>query len=230
MRKLFIIPARGGSKGLPRKNILPLNGKPLIHYTIEAALKARRKLDVVCLSTDDREIVNVAQHYPIDIPFLRPPELASDTATSNDVVRHALAFYQNQGTTFDIVVLLQPTSPLRKGHHIREAVAAWNNSYDKLVSVRVTDSNPYFNLLEEQGGMLIKSKEGAYSRRQDAPTIYEINGAIYIYRVEHNLNNVPPQRMGKYVMSNQASIDIDTKFDLLVAESIIKMGEESNNS
>ena len=230
MRKLFLIPARGGSKGLPRKNILPLNGKPLIHYTIEAALGARRKHDVVCLSTDDNEIVDVAQHYPIDIPFLRPPELASDTATSNDVIRHALAFYQNQGTAFDIVVLLQPTSPLRRDYHIREAVAAWNNSYDKLVSVRNTDSNPYFNLLEEQGGKLIKSKEGAYTRRQDAPTIYKINGAIYIYRVEHNLNHVQPQRLGKYVMSNKASIDIDSEFDLFVAENIIKVGEESNNS
>ena len=224
MRKLFLIPARGGSKGLPRKNILPLAGKPLIYYTLDAATGAAEKEDVVCVSTDDQEIIANVEEYGLKVPFVRPQELASDTASSHDVLKHALQWYAKQNEYFDVIVLLQVTSPLRTAEHLKGALNTWTIGVEMVVSVKETDANPYYVLFEEDNaGFLQKSKEGNFTRRQDCPKVYEYNGAIYVINAKailaKPLNEL--KRVIKYEMPKEASVDIDTRIDLDLAEIIL---------
>lgn len=221
---LFIIPARGGSKGLPRKNILPIAGKPMICHTIDAARGVTSDLNI-CVSTDDAEIKKVVEDYGLKIPFVRPPELATDTAGSREVILHAIDFYKNNlGKLYSKVCLLQPTSPLRTAQHISEAFELWNDNLDMIVSVKETKANPYFNLFEEdKNGFLKKSKEGDFARRQDTPKVWEYNGAIYIISTA-SIKSVPLthfKSIDKYVMSETASVDIDNEMDWFLAEKSI---------
>lgn len=225
MRKLILIPARGGSKGLPRKNILPLAGKPLVCYTLDAARACLDKNDVLCLSTDDEEIREVVEGYGIKVPFLRPTELASDTSSTQEVLIHAINWYKNQGSEFDVVVLLQPTSPLRTSRNIEDALNLWTPDIDMVVSVKETDSNPYYVLFEEnESGYLVKSKEGTFTRRQDCPKVYEFNGAVYVISVNSLLTKGMSQftKMKKSMMTKIESIDIDDNVDFLFAELLIE--------
>ncbi|WP_075590617.1 acylneuraminate cytidylyltransferase family protein [Labilibacter marinus] len=222
---LFIIPARGGSKGLPRKNILPLAGKPLIHYTIDAAREISED-ENICVSTDDVEIKQVVEKYNLEVPFIRPTSLSTDTASSVDVLLHAINYYKAQlGKEYKCVCLLQPTSPLRNSSHIKEAFLLWNNNLDMVVSVKISKSNPYFNLFEEQqNGYLKISKESTYTRRQDCPPIYEFNGAIYIIatsslKTHKTISNL--KRIKKYIMDESSSCDIDNLNDFKNAEQLI---------
>ncbi len=221
---LFVIPARGGSKGLPRKNILPLGGKPVINYTIDAARGVTGD-DNICLSSDDPEIIKTAEDYGLKVKFIRPAILASDTASSQDVIIHALDYYKNiLHRSFDKIILLQPTSPFRNSKHIMDAYSLWQDNLDMVVSVSESKANPYFNLFEEdENGNLVKSKEGNFTRRQDCPKIYEYNGAIYIIRVESLYKKAMNAftRVKKHVMDEFSSVDIDTPSDLLFAEFII---------
>ena len=232
MRKLFLIPARGGSKGLPRKNILPLAGKPMIKYSIDAALVVMTSGDELCISTDDPEIKRVAEECGVEVPFLRPRELATDEATSEDIVKHALMWYKGQGRSFDVVVLLQVTSPLRTAKHINEALALFNQNLDLVTSVKESHANPYFVLHEEnKKGYLEKSKKGVYSRRQDCPPVYEFNGAIYIINVK-SLNRKSLSdltKVKKYIMSKKYSVDIDDEIDFIIAEYLLNNISESNS-
>lgn len=224
MRKLFLIPARGGSKGLPRKNILPLAGKPLIYYTLDAATQAAEEEDVVCVSTDDQEIIAEVERYGLNVPFVRPQELASDTASSHDVLKHALRWYAERNQNFDLIVLLQVTSPLRTAEHLKGALNLWTEGIEMVVSVKETDANPYYVLFEEDtDGFLQRSKEGNFSRRQDCPTVYEYNGAIYVIDAKEILTRPlnKLKRIIKYVMPKEASVDIDTRIDLDLAEIIL---------
>lgn len=221
---LFIIPARGGSKGLPRKNILPINGKPMICYTIEAVREVTSD-DNICVSTDASEIKHVVEDYGLKVPFLRPAELATDTAGTREVLLHAIDFYQNKlNQQFVKICLLQPTSPLRTAQHILEAHQLWNNNLDMVVAVKESKANPYFNLFEEQdNGFLKKSKEGNYIRRQDAPKVWEYNGAIYFINIQ-SLQVKPIaefEKVKKYVMSEESSTDVDTSYDLNLIENLI---------
>lgn len=220
MKKLFLIPARGGSKGLPRKNILSLAGRPMIEYTLDATIGAMEEGDEVCVSTDDSEIIQVVENYGIKVPFVRPKELASDTAGSEEVIHHALDWYDEKGVDFDVVVLLQVTSPLRNANHIKEAIALWNDKIDMVVSVKETDANPYYVLFEEnEEGFLEKSKKGNFTRRQDCPKVYEYNGAIYIFTPE----NIQKKRFNsftkiqKFLMDNTSSLDVDDAIDFQLA-------------
>lgn len=221
---LFIIPARGGSKGLPRKNILPLGGKPLICHSIDAArgLSDDRH---ICVSTDDAEIKKVVEDYGLPLPFVRPAELATDTAGSREVLLHALDFYQHTlGRSYTRICLLQPTSPLRKARHIEEAMQLWQDDLDMVVSVRESKANPYFNLFEEEEGYLKKSKPGNYIRRQEAPPVWEYNGAIYIIRPAA-LKSLPIAQFGKvrkYVMSEADSVDLDTELDYRLLQQLFE--------
>ncbi|HOF93875.1 MAG TPA: acylneuraminate cytidylyltransferase family protein [Bacteroidales bacterium] len=219
---LFIIPARGGSKGLPRKNILPLGGKPLICHSIDAA-RGLSDDSHICLSTDDAEIGKAAEDYGLTLPFVRPPELSGDTAGSREVMLHALDFYRHQlGRSYARICLLQPTSPLRQTRHIEEALQLWQDDLDMVVSVRESSANPYFNLFEEEGGYLKKSKSGNYIRRQDAPPVWEYNGAIYLIRTAA-LQNFPIaqfKKVRKYVMSRDDSVDLDTELDYRVLQQL----------
>jgi N-acylneuraminate cytidylyltransferase len=220
---LAIIPARGGSKGLPGKNIKPLNGKPLIWYTIEAAREVFPD-ENICVSTDDREIIKVVEQTGLKVPFVRPAELATDTAGIRDALLHSISFYRSyKNKSFEKICLLQPTSPLRTGKHIIEAHLLWNKKLDMVVSVKESKANPYFTLFEEQeNGYLKKSKKGNYTRRQDAPKVWEYNGAIYFINTQ-SLQTKPIaefEKVKKYAMSEESSVDIDTELDFKIAEKI----------
>jgi CMP-N,N'-diacetyllegionaminic acid synthase len=232
MKPLVIIPARGGSKGVPGKNIKALHGKPLLLYTIEAAAEVF-PLNQICISTDDPNIKAVAESTGLVVPFLRPAYLASDQAGSYEVLLHALEFSEQKGYHPDVVVLLQPTSPFRNAQHIREALQQYSNQLDMLVSVKLSKANPYYNLFEESdSGFLHKSKPSSFTRRQDCPEVYEINGAIYIIRASA-LKEMPlsqMQKVGKYVMDELCSHDIDTPIDWLMAEKIAEMLKASNSA
>lgn len=215
MKALVVIPARGGSKGLPGKNIKPLKGKPLIHYTIEAAREVFDDNQII-VSTDSEEIKEVAEDTGIQVPFLRPDYLATDTATSQDTLLHALDYYCIDNEPPEVVVLLQVTSPLRNGVQVKEALDLYASDIDMVVSVKETTSNPYYVLFEEdKNGFLERTKKASFTRRQDCPKVWELNGAIYIINVNSLRNNsfVDFEKMRKYPMDERSSIDIDNQLD-----------------
>jgi CMP-N,N'-diacetyllegionaminic acid synthase len=223
MRHLAVIPARGGSKGLPNKNILSLNGKPIIHYTIEAARKVLPDVDI-CVSTDSESIKEVAEITGLKVPFLRPAELSTDIADTESALLHALSFYEKKGIQYDTVILLQPTSPLRTAEQIKGAIDEYTTNLDMVVSVKKAKSNPYFVLFEETNeGFLAPSKKGSFTRRQDCPDVWEYNGAIYVINVDtlKKQKRYEFEKVKKYVMPNESSIDIDTALDLKFAELIM---------
>ena len=224
MKPLVVIPARGGSKGIPDKNIKLLGGKPLIHYTIEAAREVFPD-EVICVSTDSERIKAVAEETGLKVPFLRPAHLATDTAGTHEVLLHALEHAEQKGYQPDIVVLLQPTSPFRTAQHIKEALELYHPKIDMVVSVKETKSNPYSVLFEEdEDGYLQKSKDGHFTRRQDCPNVWELNGAVYV------INTISLMRsqinefkiLKKYIMAEVDSIDLDSELDFFIAECIIK--------
>lgn len=225
MKILVIIPARGGSKGIPYKNIKPLNGKPLIHYTIDVARQIVPDEDI-CVSTDDSDIIKCVEDYGLKVPFVRPADLASDTAGTYEVLLHALGFYEKQGRNYDTIILLQNTSPFRTAEQVKEAMLLYKENIDMVVSVKECASNPYYCVFEEnaEGFLNVCKGDGKITRRQDAPKVYEYNGAIYIINVE-TLKRKPlyafPHRV-KYVMDAESSIDLDTMFDWNMAEMTIK--------
>lgn len=233
MKILCIIPARSGSKGLINKNIRLLDGSPLIYYSIKIAQQFVKK-ENICVSTDSSAIAKIAMNCGVDVPFLRPKELSTDTATTESVILHALNWYLERDITFDIVLLLQPTSPLRQEFHIQEALSEFNLDLDMVVSVKIPKSNPYFTIFEEdENSFLFQSKKGNFSRRQDCPKVYEYNGAIYIINVKslfskgyRNFNKIK-----KYVMSEKYSVDIDNEDDFENAERIlININKNRNNN
>lgn len=228
MRALYLIPARGGSKGIPGKNIKPLGGKPLIQYSIEQA-QALTSNDNICISTDDQQIMEVAQQTGVVAPFRRPEELSSDTAGSYEVILHALKHYEEAGKPYDAVVLLQPTSPFRKAEDIKACLDLWTPEVDMVVSVTESASNPYFNLFEEnEDGYLQRSKESSYVRRQDAPAVYEYNGAVYVISVKalkEYKGFAAFKKIKKYIMPAERSVDLDTERDWAFCEFMIERND-----
>ena len=225
MKPLIIIPARGGSKGIPHKNIKPLNGKPLIYYTIDVAREIGID-DDICISTDDHEIIECVEDYGLKVPFVRPKELASDTAGTYEVLLHALDFYEKQGKHYDSIILLQNTSPFRSADQVKEAMKLYSNDIDMVVSVKETTTNPYYNCFEEDtSGFLKKTIDCTMlTRRQDAPTTYEYNGAIYIINTKRlkEIHMGKFTRRVKYLMDALHSVDLDNMIDWKFAEFIIK--------
>lgn len=225
MKYLVVIPARGGSKGIPRKNIKPFDGKPLIYYTIDIA-RAIVSDEDICVSTDDNEIIQMVENYGLHVPFKRPEELATDTAGTYEVLLHALDFYEKRGIYYDALILLQNTSPFRTVEHVKNALKLYTPNVDMVVSVRECASNPYYNIYEEddEGYLHVCKGDGNIFRRQDAPKVYEYNGAIYILNVKtlkvthmHKM-----QKRVKYVMDERSSFDLDTMTDWMIAEMIKK--------
>ncbi|WP_297623642.1 acylneuraminate cytidylyltransferase family protein [uncultured Rikenella sp.] len=224
MKLLVIIPARGGSKGLPGKNIRPLCGKPLIGWTIDAARGIVPDKDI-CVSTDSVEIANTVKNYGLEVPFLRPKELATDTATTNDVLVHALNFYQQQGREYDAILLLQPTSPLRTAAQVHEALALYEThpGIDMVVSVKKSHAAAVISH-ENEEGWLIPTLNTHSGPRQQITSYYEYNGAIYI------INPISLQKKGipnftkrlKYVMSEETSYDIDSLTDWQIVEHFMR--------
>lgn len=224
---LGLITARGGSKGLPRKNVLPAGGKPLVAWTVEAALAARSVGSVV-LSTDDDEIMAAAKSAGCNVPFRRPPELAGDMASSMDVVLHAL----DQLPAFDYIVLLQPTSPLRTSEDIDSAFALMLKSgAPSCVSVTEVEQSPYWMYRvtdENRLQRLLAPIEGG-TRRQDLPPIYALNGAIYVARIDwlRKTRSFVGDETIAYQMPRERSIDIDTPDDFVAFRSIVEKRQNS---
>ncbi len=229
MKPLVVITARGGSKGVPGKNIKPLNGKPLIQYTIEAA-RGNFADEFICVSTDDLAIKETVESLGLHVPFIRPAHLASDTAGTYEVLLHALEFYESKNYYPDTLILLQPTSPFRTATHLKDALQRYQPTMDMLVSVKETKANPYYILREENElGWLVKSKESNFIRRQDCPPVYEINGAIYIINVESLKQQRLDQfsKIKKFEMDEFSSHDIDTQFDWLLAETLVNFSQKN---
>lgn len=223
---LFVIPARGGSKGIPGKNIKPLNGKPLIGYSIDVAREFADD-DDICLTTDDAHIADVAEkQFGLRVPFLRPSELATDKSGTYGVLLHALDYYAAHDKHYDTLVLLQPTSPFRTADDIRAAIKLYSPDIDMVVTVKEAATNPYYNAFEEDanGFLHISKGDGHYTRRQDAPKVWEYNGAVYVINVaslrKMQLGEFPRRRLCK--MNADHSIDLDTPMDWLIAETLMK--------
>lgn len=227
MKPLIIIPARGGSKGIPHKNIKPLNGKPLIHYTIDVARGITNDEDI-CVSTDDIDIIKCVENYGLKVPFVRPAELATDTAGTYEVLLHALDFYEKQGRKYDVVLLLQNTSPFRTVQHVKDALELYHPDIDMVVSVNETKTNPYYNCFEDDNQGFLKKTLNcrSFTRRQDAPKTFEYNGAIYVINPESlkKMSLGHFTRRVKYVMDELHSVDLDNIIDWEFAEFVMKEG------
>lgn len=215
---LAIIPARGGSKRLPRKNVLDLAGKPLIAWTIEAGLKSSY-IDKVIVTSDDEEILDIAKKFGSDI-IKRPDELANDTATSFDAIKHTI----DNVKAYDYVVFLQPTSPLRNQKHIDEAIELLEEKEaDAAVSVCEMDHSPLWsNTLPEDGSMSNFLRDEVKNKRsQDLEKYYRLNGAIYICKIERLLEEKTffiNDNIFAYQMDRKSSVDIDEEIDFKMAE------------
>lgn len=215
---LALIPARGGSKGIKDKNIRPFRGVPLLAHSIRHALDAGFQSEDIVLSTDSEAYAAVGREYGAAVPFMRPEHLATDTAGSREVMLHAVDTLAAMGRVHDTICLLQPTSPLRSPADIIEAVRLYElHRPDMVVGVTLSGSNPYYNLFEPDadGCLHISKGDGLITRRQDAPPVYEFNGAIYIISVEA-LRRGPITRFERIiplVMPAERSIDLDTEDD-----------------
>ena len=227
-RVLGVIPARGGSKGVPQKNTRLVGGKPLICYTIETAL-ACPALERVVVSTDDAHIAEIASATGAEVPFLRPAELAGDTTHTPPVIAHTVRYLEeHEGYTVDLVVTLQPTSPLRRTEHISKAVETLqqDTSLDSVMSVCQAESSPFWMLKLEAGRLtpFVNSTEDYFLlERQQLPPVYRPNGAVYVTRRELLLTAgvVIGKRVGAVIMDTESSLDVDTPRDLQLLEFVL---------
>lgn len=223
---LAIIPARGGSKGLPRKNIKELEGKHLIGYAIEGA-RGSKYIDRVIVSTEDSEIAQISKMYGAEVPYLRPQILAGDSSLIIDVVLNMLEYLsKNEGYIPYYVLLLQATSPLRTSIHIDEAIEKLLASkYDGIVSVCEAEINPYWTNIFVGDKLEYFLEAGKLiTKRQDLPLVYRNNGAIYMVKTEELINKktFEIENITGYIMDRESSIDIDTSFDFKLAKLIME--------
>lgn len=225
---LAIIPARGGSKGIPRKNIKNLDGKPLIAYTIEEAQKSKY-IDRLIVSTEDEEIAMISKKYNLEVPFLRPEQLAKDDIAGIDPILHAVKWFHRNGYDFDYVICLQCTSPFRNIEQIDEAIEKLIiKDADSIVSVSESEVSPCWMKKIENGLMKDFLEDSTfYSRRQDVPKTYRLNGAIYIAKTKVLLKNKNwyTKNTLAYIMDKKSSIDIDDMIDFEFAEFLMKEGK-----
>lgn len=222
---LFIIPARGGSKGIPRKNIRLMGGRPLIAYAIDTAL-ALAPPERVILSTDSDEIADTARRCGLPVPYMRPPELATDTAGSREVMLDAMTWADRQGISYDKVVLLQPTSPLRTVDDVAGCLDLYTPEADMVVSVKEAACNPYYDCFETQadGTLTVSKGDGLLTRRQDAPKAWQYNGAVYVINPD-SIRRSPLgafRRRIPYEMPRERSVDLDTPLDWEICETIMR--------
>jgi CMP-N-acetylneuraminic acid synthetase len=227
MEVAAVITARGGSKGIPGKNIADLAGKPLIAWGIEAALKSP-SVNRLIVSTDDDKIAEVCRKYGANVPFKRPAELSGDKSPHIPVIQHAVKWMEdNENKVYDRIMLLQPTSPFTTSEDIEAALKLAENA-DAVSSVCLSEKHPAYALTLDKNGMLeryLKRESEGYFRRQDLKPAYTENGAIYIVKrdvlmLEDFLD--PPGRTRAYIMPPERSMDIDTPWDLYLANLIMK--------
>lgn len=215
---LALIPARKNSKGIPDKNIRLLGGTPLLAHSIRHAREAGFDPSEIVLSTDSEEYAAIGRHYGASVPFIRPDSLATDSAGSREVMLHAIDTLADMGQRHDVICLLQPTSPLRTAEDISTALNLFKiHKPDMVVSVTISGANPYYNLFEpdNNGFIHISKGNGNITRRQDAPPVFEFNGAVYIISVEA-LRKAPIsqfKRIIPMVMPAERSLDLDTEDD-----------------
>lgn len=232
-RTLYIIPARGGSRGIPGKNIKLLAGKPLIHYSIEVARAVALDSHII-VTTDSEEIAAVAEQTGLSVAYRRPSELASDTAGSREVMLHAMDWADAQGVAYDCVCLLQPTSPLRSVSDVKACLNAYSSDIDMAVSVVEAASNPYYNCFEadpETGYLHVSKGDGLYTRRQDAPPAWEYSGAVYVINPQ-SLRQMPMGAFKRRVavpMARERAIDLDTPLDWVIAEAVMAARDAQSN-
>jgi len=220
MSTLATICARGGSTGVPRKNILPILGKPLIHYTIEQAL-ACPLIDHVYVSTDDEEIAEVARQAGAQVPFLRPAEMATSTAAKIPVIQHLVDWVVDSGIKVDKIVDLDPTSPLREQEDIQSCIEMLDSETDVVITGYLAIKNPYFNMVEQQPDgyySLVRRLEGDVNQRQRAPKVYAMNASIYVWH-PYTLNKGLWDGKAKlHIMPRERSVDIDELIDFKLVE------------
>ncbi|MCI0645006.1 MAG: acylneuraminate cytidylyltransferase family protein [Chloroflexi bacterium] len=229
MRVLGLIPARGGSKGVPRKNIRLLGGRPLLQYTAESALAARR-LSRVILSTEDEEIAGVGRRCGLDVPFLRPAELARDDTPALPVIQHALQWLDAQGEQFDAVCFLQPTCPLRRAEDIDACITLLEErNADTVVSVLAVplQYNPYLIYFENGDGLLqasVGDNVPLVTRRQDLPAAFRRDGTLYVMRRDLIMeqNSLYGPCLVGYPLDPERSVNIDTPEDWERAERLLR--------
>lgn len=225
MKPLVVIPARGGSKGIPHKNIKSLGGKPLICYAIDTARKLTSD-ENICVSTDDDAIIKVVEDYGLKVPFKRPDYLATDNAGTNGVLLHALDFFEQKGNHYDVVVLLQATSPFRRAEDVIEAVKLYDDSIDMVTSVMPAKCNPYYDGFEDnvEGLLTISKGDGTIERRQDAPKVWQLNGAVYVINpIQLKAKGLAGMtKIRKYVMDELHSVDLDNMLDWKIAEIMLE--------
>lgn len=228
MKCIAIIPARSGSKGLPDKNILELNGNPLISYTIKAALESNRFSEVM-VSTDSEKYAKIAKDYGANVPFLRSDEMSNDSASSWDTVREVLNGYKELGKTFDYVALLQPTSPLRDAEDIDLLFNVFEEkNANNAVTVTEVDHPVQWCFELGENNLMDKMAASPYSymRRQELKPYYRENGAIYLvdaYKIMNPSYNFYADECVAYIMPREKSIDIDSKIDFVIANEYMKM-------
>lgn len=226
---LGLIPARGGSKGLPRKNIIPLLGKSLIAWTIEQAL-ASKYLDRVVISTDDKEIAEISKKYGAEVPFMRPKELAKDDTPTSEVIIHSFNWFEKQDIYYDIIVLLEPTSPLRKEEDIDNAIKLFIDNIDRadsLVGVGKIHSDtehPYGAKIIEDGFVRPFLKNVDFNQRQQLPEIYSIFGGIYISKVNtfKKIKSFYHDKTIPYFLEKWQNYEIDDIWDFICIEAILR--------
>jgi CMP-N-acetylneuraminic acid synthetase len=228
---LGIIPARGGSKGIPGKNLFPVGGKPLLYWTLKCARESR-SLTRSIVSTDSPEIAEAARDYSGEVPFMRPVELAADDTPGVDVVLHALEWLEsNEGYRPELVMVLQPTSPLRTSDQIDAcADLLLMRNAPAVVSVTEVQYHPYWMKLVDADGVLrdFMTIDGPYHRRQDVPAMYAPNGALYLVRrsVLMARRTLFPEGTLAFIMAQSSSLDVDTPWDAHLADLILREQHE----
>lgn len=225
MKKVFaFVFARGGSKGLPRKNVLPLGGKPLIAYSIEVAQQVEG-VDRIFVSTDDEEIKSIAKGYGAEV-IDRPAELARDNAPEIEAWRHAVTYLKNKGEEFDVFLSLPATSPLRNQLDVINCLEAFNNGTDVVITVTPASRSPHFNMVsrDDNGYCRIFSPVSSYSRRQDVPEVFDITTVAYVVKpgfiLQHN--SLFDGVVKSVVVPKDRAVDIDDIYDFKLAEVILQ--------
>ena len=221
---LIFIPARSGSKGIKGKNVKKLNGKPLISYTIDFAIRNFRKEDIF-ISTNCDKVLDISKQYNLKIPKKRLENLSTDESPMYDTLLHTIHELEERNMYYKKLIMLQPTSPFRKDSDLKKIFNEYSEDLDAIISVVKSKSNPYFTLYEENNnGFLERSKKGDYYRRQDCPNVYELNGSIFLFNIASlksgYINSF--SKIKQFEMEQNYSIDIDDELDWEIAEIVSK--------
>jgi len=228
MQKLIVIPARGGSKGIPKKNIYPLNGKPLVEYTIDVIMEAKLQNTDVAVSTDSTDIQRTVEKYKGLYLIDRPKEISGDTASTESALLHALDVMKREyGKEYDAVITLQATSPLRKAKTLRDFVETYENNYPYYdAQLSLNEDRTDFWLRREDGGFE-RLQKNASRRRQERKPLYVENSAYYITDVQvlRKTNTILGTSINGYLISYEEAIDINEPIDILIAENLIQLGK-----